>query len=366
MAVSRINEAGLNINQYGNRNLLINGAMQVYQRGAGTYTNNAFSLDRWKFVVSGADQAAGTITQDSDAPDGFANSLKFTTTTAETAWANDEYAYLNQNIEAQNLQQLAYGTSSAKQLTMSFYVKSSVTGTFALSLYKNDNTAQINNKTYTINSANTWEFKTITFEANTLSGGAINDDNGLGFYVNWHLAAGSDYTGGGSLSGWTNYGGNTYWADGQATNVLFTTNSSTWQLTGCQLEVGDTATDFEHRTFADELARCQRYYHKIKADDSYMRFCNGFYYATTAAESIFNLPVTMRVEPSLESTGTASDYAYYDGVGVKSCSNLILNAGSNNNSMTLQSVAGSTTQGFGAVLIANNNTDAFIAASAEL
>ncbi len=246
--------------QLGNRNMLVNGAMQIYQRGAGTYTNNNFALDRWKYAINGNDEAAGTITQVADAPSGFATSLKLTTTTAESAWAANEYSHISQLVEAQNLQSLAYGSSAAKQVTLSFYVKSSVTGTFAVGLYKPDNTAQIHNKTYTINSANTWEYKTLTFAANTTAGGVINNDNGIGFYVNWHLAAGSTYTGGGSLTDWNNYGGSSFWANGQATNALFTTNGSTWQLTGCQLEIGDTATNFEHRSAGDMLQACERYF----------------------------------------------------------------------------------------------------------
>ena len=182
---------------------------------------------------------------------------------------------------------------------------------FALSLYKNDNTAQINNKTYTINSADTWEFKTLTFEANTLSGGAINDDNGLGFYVNWHLAAGSDYTGGGSLSGWTNYGGNTYWADGQATNVLFTTNSSTWQLTGCQLEVGDTATDFEHRTFADELLSCKRYF-QLKNQNS-EAVSSGVWLSNSNSLGYYPFEIEMRTTPTMSVSSADWGYGYEGG-----------------------------------------------------
>ena len=258
---ARLDTVGGSSGALSNRNLLINGAMQVYQRGAGTYTNNNIALDRWKFGLVNTDNAAGTITQVADAPSGFVTSLKLTTTTAESAWATDEYSHLSQLIEAQNLQRIGWGTSSAKPLTLSFYVKSSVTGTFAVGIYKADNQAVISNKTYTISSANTWEYKTVTFTANTTND-AINNDNGIGFYVNWHLAAGSGFTGGGSLTDWANYGNDTFWANGQATNVLYTTNNSTWQLTGCQLEVGDTATDFEHRSFGDELARCERYYYK--------------------------------------------------------------------------------------------------------
>ena len=263
-----------------NRNILINGSGQVYQRGSGTIVTSGtvFGVDRFKFSTANMDNIAGTFTQDSDSPDGFGNSMKATITTAESVIAADEYAYIAQLVEAQNLQQLSYGTSAAKQLTLSFWVKSSITGTFAVGLYKPDNTAQIHNLTYTINSASTWEYKTLTFAANTLSGGAVNNDNGVGFYVNWHLAAGGDYKGGGSTSGWSSYANNK-WADGQATDAVITTTSATFQLTGCQLEVGDSATPFEHRTFSDELTRCQRYYNR------------SYPYGTATAAADNNTPI---------------------------------------------------------------------------
>jgi hypothetical protein len=265
MAVSTIDPNGLNIGQIGGRrNLIINGAMQIYQRNGGTLssTSGEYGPDRFELGTANLDNLAGTLTQDSDAPDNFGSSLKITVTTAETAIAADEYAYIHQRIEAQNLQGLGYGTSSAKQLTLSFWVKSSVTGTFAVGLYKPDNTAQIHNKTYTINSANTWEYKTVTFEANSLAGGAIDNDNGIGFYLNWHLAAGSNFKGTSSSSGWISYV-NTAWADGQDTDAVITTTNATWQLAGVQLEVGDVATPFEHRSYGEELNLCKRYFERL-------------------------------------------------------------------------------------------------------
>ena len=310
MAVSRINEAGLNVNQYGNRNLLINGSQIVSQRGTSTtITTNAlnFCTDRWHLYLANFDEFAGTLTQDSDSPDGFSNSVKITTTTAESAIASDEYAHLSQLVEAQNLQQLAYGTSVAKQLTLSFHVKSSITGTFACGIYKQDNTAQIHNLTYTIDAANTWEKKTLTFAANTLSGGAIDNNNGIGFYVNWHIAAGSDYKGGGSTSGWSAYS-STKWADGLGTDAVMTTTNATFFLTGCQLEVGDTATDFEHRSFGDELLKCQRYYQVLANVNSDTVGASARY--SSGNNFIFvDLPIEMREQPTLDtnlSTVTAA------------------------------------------------------------
>jgi len=306
MALSTIqNNSFADTAVHGYRNLIINGAMQIYQRGAGTLASGQFGPDRFQWGSANLDNLAGTLTQDSDAPDNFSSSLKITVTTAETSIASDEYAYLNQRIEAQNLQGLGYGTSSAKQVTLSFWVKSSVTGTFAVGLYKGDNTGQIHNKTYTINSAGTWEYKTVTFSANTLAGGAIDNDNGIGLYVNWHLGAGSDFKGTSSSSGWISYVGSS-WADGQDTDAVLTTTNATWQITGVQLEVGSEATPFEHRSFADELQRCQRYYFQTNQNPTTL-------YAAASAGPLtsyfarYDLPVTMRASPTVTvglSTGT--------------------------------------------------------------
>jgi len=248
------------------RNILINGGMTVAQRGTSTSmahdgTTDAFGVDRFRISMGGThEQLDGTFAQVTDHPLSVSGkSSKWTTGTAESSYDSDEYFYFAQLIEAQNVQHLQYGGSNAQSVTLSFYVKSSVTGTFACNLYKPDNTLRIINKTYAISSANTWEKKTITFPADT-GGGGINNDNGQGLYAVWHLAAGSGSVGGGSNGAWKTYGGLTDWADGQATNAVATTAGATWQVTDCQLELGEQATPFEHRSFGDELARCQRYY----------------------------------------------------------------------------------------------------------
>jgi len=280
---SRLDTVGAASGALSNRNLIINGSQIVNQRGTQTVSASAttqFGPDRFKLITSGLDNFVGTIAQDSDVPSGsgFANSLKITTTTAESAIDAPEYFYLNHTIEAQNLQQLAYGTSSAKKVTLSFWVKSTITGTFALGLYKPDNTTQIHVKTYTINDASTWEYKTITFGANALSGGAIVNDNGSGIEVAWHLAVGSNFKGTDTSSGWAGYSSAT-WGNGQGTDAVITTTNATFQITGVQLEVGDTATDFEHRTFGDELAKCQRY------------FCRTYPYGTSTGNASSNSSV---------------------------------------------------------------------------
>jgi len=314
-SATRLDTEGANF-----KNLIINGAQIVNQRGSQTVSASAttqFGPDRFKLITSGLDNFVGTIAQDSDVPSGsgFANSLKITTTTAESAIDAPEYFYLNHTIEAQNLQQLAYGTSSAKEVTLSFWVKSTITGTFAVGLYKPDSTTHIHVKTYTINDASTWEYKTITFGANALSGGAIANDNGSGIEVAWHLAVGSNFKGTDTSSGWASYS-NASWGNGQGTDAVITTTNATFQITGAQLEVGSTATDFEHpRSFGDELARCQRYYTRLsEAYTQHGQICNGHYNGTSQFQGMVRFPVNMRASPSLSHTTTSSNNsssAYY-------------------------------------------------------
>jgi len=378
---SRLDTVGASSGALSNRNLIINGAMQVNQRGTqtvNTSTTAAYGLDRFRINAGGGpDNFVGTIAQDSDVPSGsgFSNSLKITTTTAESAIAAGEYFYLHQTIEAQNVQQLAYGTSSAKKVTLSFWVKSTITGTFAAGLYKPDSTSQIHNKTYTINDASTWEYKTITYEANTLSGGAIANDNGAGIEVAWHLAVGSNYKGTDTSSGWATYASAT-WGNGQGTDAVITTTNATFQITGVQLEVGDTATDFEHRTFGDELQRCSRYYQKTKAaSDTNKLFglvyigadAGGVSYGTLAVP----LVTTMRTVPSLETTGTLSNYALFVKNAATALNTFSVDTGVDDGTINGQfylNAFATVSAGIGScgAVRANGTADAYVALDAEL
>jgi hypothetical protein len=244
-----------------NRNFVINGAMQVAQRGTSStslHTSGYYTTDRFALVFGNEDELRVTMSQNSvtDLP-GFANSLKVQTTTAESAIAADESYYIINRYEGQDFQQLKYGTSSALSTTLSFYVKSSVTGTFAVAIYQTDGN-DIIGSTYTINSADTWEKKEITFAGNTLA--AIVDDNTNAIMIDWFLAAGSNFTSVNNTS-WGGYETGKL-AFGHGTNAVATTTNATWEITGVQWELGEQATPFEHRSFADELARCQRYYQK--------------------------------------------------------------------------------------------------------
>ena len=241
--------------QLGNRNIIINGAMQVAQRGTAAHNegNGYFALDRWYQEKQNQDQFTYSVEQVSDAPSGFSKSLKVTTSTAETALASDEYSRIYQAIEGNNLERIGFGTSDAKPITLSFYVKSSITGNWSASFYVNDANV-IYSQAYTINAANTWEYKTLTFPAYTTAG--PNIDNTQGAIINFGLFAGSGSNT--ATTAWTSYA-QTNLLGGQTANLGGTLNA-TWQITGVQLEVGDSATPFEHRSFDEELRRCSRYY----------------------------------------------------------------------------------------------------------
>jgi hypothetical protein len=301
----------------GDKNLLINSDMQVAQRQtslayAHDGTTNGYVMDRWRFTLGGThEQFDGTYAQVDDHPlSANGKSLKWTTGTAESSYDADEYLYFVQIIEAQNLQRLRFGNSNAKAITLSFYVKSSITGTYAVNLYKPDSTTRIINKTYAISSANTWEKITVTFPADTDSGAGIVNDNGQGFYVSWHIAAGSNSTGGGSNGAWKDYAGLSDWADGQATNAVATTASATWQMAQCQLEVGEVATAFEHEDFETTLKKCERYYQNYVDNKLYF---NGTNEPSSEIGNGRLLPTQMRASPTvgqISSThGTAGAFA---------------------------------------------------------
>jgi hypothetical protein len=262
MALIKVKTDGVdNTVNLGRRNIIINGAMQVAQRGTSDSANsNGFGVDRFKGAVTAMDNLVTSYTQESptDLP-GFTNSLRVTTTTAESALESNELLRMMQFIEGQNCQGFKYGTSSAEDVTLSFWVKSSITGTYAVSVYCDASTARMIGSTYTINSANTWEYKTITLVGDTTT--VIDNDNSEGFRINWVLSAGSNYTSTDNTS-WANYSGGQL-AYGHTANGLVTTTNATWEITGVQLEVGDTATPFEHRSYGEELQLCKRYYERF-------------------------------------------------------------------------------------------------------
>jgi len=289
----------------GRRNLIINGAMTVAQRGTsetGVTTFGYYACDRYIFELTNA--GTWTLSQSTDAPAGFANSFKLDCTTADTPLAAGDIVIFSQRFEGQDLQHLQKGTSSAKSLTASFWVKSSKTGTYILEIDDNDNARNIN-KSYTINAANTWEYKTITFEGDTT--GTLDNDNGFSFRVIFWLAAGSNWSSGTLATSW----GPTTNANRAVGNVnLADSTSNEFYLTGVQLEVGTVATEFEHRSFGEELALCRRYYESSSYPDGTASNSNkhmGVALDNSGSDVITgpNFMVTKRDSPTMTITGFA-------------------------------------------------------------
>ena len=246
----------------GNKNFIINGDMQIWQRTtAATAANNSYAtIDRWAFGES--TDGAYTSEQSTDTPTGTGFSIKAQVTTADTSMASSQYAYIYQEIEAQNLQPLQYGTSSAKTFTLSFWVKSNKTGTYAIGIQKRDATVYYLAIEYTIDSANTWEKKTITVSPTagntsfiTASAGAIANDNGQGIQLGFGLAWGSQFNGA-TNNTWTT---STYYATSNHVNWMDSTDNN-FYLAQVQLEIGEVATPFEHEDIGSTLRKCQRYF----------------------------------------------------------------------------------------------------------
>ena len=283
-----------------NRNLIINGAMQVAQRATQVTSITVFgyyTCDRWLFNT--ANLGTWTLDQATDAPEGFTKSFKATCTTADASPAAGDYATLIQRIEAQNLQHLKYGTSNAENLTLSFWVKSNKTGNASFDIMQSDNSFRQFTASYTINSADTWEYKTIAIPGD--SAGVINDDNGGGFQIDWWLNTGSDYTTGTHNATWetadnTNRNA-TNLGVGGATSDYFT-------ITGVQLELGDVATPFEHRSYGQELALCQRYYATTTVRTG------GYNLANLALRTTVHFPVPMASSPMISFTLPENGNAY--------------------------------------------------------
>jgi hypothetical protein len=289
----------------GFKNRIINSDMRIDQRNAGasiTPTNGQYSVDRWQNAVNVSSKYS--CQQVADAPAGFSYSLKATSLSAYTIGAG-EIAGFRQYIEGYNIADLAQGTANARGFTLSFWVKSSLTGTFG-GIVSNDNDRSWA-FTYTISAANTWEQKTITITGQT--GGTWLTTNGIGLSVILSLACGSSYLT--TPNQWNS--NNSYGATGQSS--VLATNGATWQFTGVQLERGSTASSFEYRSYGTELSLCQRYYYKSLSQGNGTQHFNIVGRITSTTQSIFtmNLPVDMRTSPSV-----AANPVYNTGSGWQS------------------------------------------------
>ena len=296
---------GVDTNKF--RNLVINGDMYIAQRSTSvsSITGSGFNtVDRMR---TRCNIGTWTQSQSTDVPSGqgFVKSLKMDCTTADASPPAANTLSIQHIIEGQNLQYLKKGTSSAESLTMSFWVKSSKTGTYIAELFDNDNQRQIS-KSYTIDSADTWEKKTITYEGDT--SGAYGNDSGASLYIEFWLAAGSNYTSGTLSTTWT---ANTN-ANRVVGNVNLADNTSNdWYITGVQLEAGTSASEFEFLPVDVSFLRCQRYYY-VHATNSHiigtMWWYNGSINSTTC-----HFPTEMRTAPSLSTTSGTGFYRVFTG-----------------------------------------------------
>jgi len=320
---------------YAGANKMINGDMRIDQRNAGasvTPTAGSYTLDRWNVAVAVASkfsvqQNAGSVTP----PAGFTSYLGITSLSSYSVGAA-EYFDLRQIIEGNNCADLNWGTANAKTITMSFWVRSSLTGTFGGSIY-NSAANRSYPYTYAINAANTWEQKTVTIAGDT--SGTWLTTNGIGMSVLWGLGVGSTYSG--TAGSWS---ASTYLSATGAVSVVGT-NAATWYITGVKLEVGSIATPFVPDDYSVSLQKCQRYYYKNLV--SFAGYNNG----TTTVAGSTALPAVMRVAPTIALYQSANTYAFSgSNVTLDSIYQAYSAAGSNNLNVNLACSSGTVSGGY--------------------
>ena len=353
-----------NINAGGggvNRNLIINGAMNVAQRstsvadlGDTNKTAAYLTIDRM-YMNTGNTTGRMTMSQDSSAPEGFANSLKLDCTTADTSIASNEAVFLQTNFEGQNVQVLKKGTSSAVPVTVSFYVKGNASATYVCEVYDYDNARQISQ---TFNVTTDWTRVELTFVGDT--SGTLDDDNGLSFAVNIWLHAGSNFTSGTLSTTWTSV---TQANRAVGISSILDSTDRTFFITGWQMEVGQNATEFEHEPFERTLTKCQRYYHRLVSNTTYDVVCHGHFGSDTTFFGTVDFPVTMRAEPTLTESG---DWRIYTNSSVPVTSGPSVNRATTH-AMNLQANTGDNNDvGQGAMLSNDNDASAYLEFKAEL
>ena len=345
------------------KNRIINGAMQIDQRNAGasdTPANGDYTIDRWrvgatqssKFTVQ---QNAGSVTP----PTGFSNYLGVTSSSSYSVISTDAFS-IGQRIEGLNFSDLAWGTANAQTVTLSFWVRSSLTGLFAGNIVNNPLGNRAYPFSYTINASDTWEQKSITIVGDTT--GTWLTTNGIGGIVSFVLGLGSTYLGVGDA-----------WNDDLilgatgATSVVGT-NGATFYITGVQLEKGSTATSFDYRPYGTELALCQRYYYKVVSLSGQDNGGVGLCRSATSALIANTFPVEMRDRPTaLETTGTASNYTVRNSTaGAVSCTSVPAFFSSSTNSAVSDYVVASGLVAGNSTITRSNVTSSYLAWSAEL
>lgn len=339
------------------RNEVINGSMQVHQRGtsrASVTGEGYYTADRWQ---SPTNTGTWTHTIENDAPtgSGFRKSLRVLCTTANASPGATAENQVRTIIEGQNIQAHLKGTASARQFALSFWVKSNVTGTYIAELYDADNNRQVS-LPYTISASGVWEKETIIFPADTV--GLFDNDNGNSLYVIFWTTAGSNLASGTLNTSW----GNAVTANravGQV-NVASAINNY-WQVTGVQLEAGPVATPFEFEDIGTTLAKCQRYYYRISGVRNF-----GAITAQTATKAFgaIPLPVSMRVPPTAIDFNTLRTFDLFN--GALAISGLVPDGSSSSETIGAVDVTSSGMTGFRTYYIIQNGATSFLGFSAEL
>jgi hypothetical protein len=311
MALSKLKPNSFHDTVEGNPSLVINGDMAIWQRGTtiDTIASGNYLCDRWRVSHGGTDGNVD-VDRSTDVPSGqgFAYSQKISMDASEASLDADDNVLLAQRFEGQNLQHLRKGTSSAKSITLSFWVKSSVAETYTVNIYDADNSRQIS-KTYVINAADTWEKKTITFAGDT--SGALDNDNARSIDVGFWLDAGSNWYDGTLATSWESYTKNNRV---EGTTGWLESTSPEFYITGVKLEVGSVATPYRHESYEENLNKCFRYHVRYGAQTTSSGLMNMNVRTTSSAKyGVMHFPTKMRAVPSMTISSASHFTVFFAG-----------------------------------------------------
>ena len=349
----------------GRRNVIINGAMQVWQRGTSfniPENNGTFTADRWRYRDSVADNGNVTISKSSDTPSGFGSSILVSSDSPEpNGVSGTEYARFQYYFEGQDIQHIFTGDENAKPITVSFWVKCVKAGQLTLGLELPYSSYTICLRKFYINSPNTWEYKTLTFPPTTR---VVANDNSNGMRLTLCTAVSEDNWKGLEEGVWST-SGSYYQGSLGDMNIYRGVSGDLFWLTGFQLEAGKVATPFEHRSYGEELALCQRYYY-LRRGAGGQRHVIGYAPSTSQFNGVIDFPITMRTTPTLITSGTTTDYTLVHATGgVVNIGSLPTYGGTEDGGYILCTGASGLTAGSGAQL-RSANSSGFLAFEAEL
>ena len=307
----------------GRRNFIINGNVNVHQRGDQTAVTagGTYGPDRWRWALGGGTGFAVDLEQSTDAADGFEHSLKVTVSSPRTSTSSDEYTGITTLLEVQDAYPLLWN-NPLSSFTLSFWVKSSIATTYIINFNPDDTNSGgsgervLYHALYTINTPNTWEYKTVTVNTGFLKSYALKSSyvsENVGLEVSFVLEVTSGGVRDNAVLGWNNpstEARNMVTSSDGADTGFMDTDAATWQITGVQLELGKVATPFEHRSYGEELALCQRYYYK-HAENVNQYVGVGWVYSPTTVYLNVDFPVTMRTTPTAEYSNTSGAYTFY-------------------------------------------------------